>query len=338
LPLQIRVGLNSGEVVVRSIRSDLRMDYSAVGQTTHVAARMEQMALPGSILLSAPTLALAEGHVEVKPLGPLPVRGLQAPLPVYELVRAATIRSRFQAAAARGLTRFVGRDSELEQLGQALERARAGHGQVVAVVGEPGVGKSRLYWEFTRSHRARDWLVLESASVSYGKASTYLPVSQARDRVQESEQVVERFAASGHAGYAPWGYHAMGRACFLLGRLDEARGWGERAVEAEPAHPGFGAHAEHLLGEIASHPDRFDPERSEAHYRRALALAEPRGMRPLVAHCHLGPGRLARQTGARERAAEHLTTAAAMYREMDMRLWLPQAEGALREALPGARP
>jgi predicted ATPase len=134
------------------------------------------MALPGSILLSAPTLALAEGHVEVKPLGPLPVKGLEAPLPVYELVRAATIRSRFQAAAARGLTRFVGREGELEQLGQALERARTGHGQVVAVVGEPGVGKSRLYWEFTRSHRARDWLVLESASVSYGKASTYLPV------------------------------------------------------------------------------------------------------------------------------------------------------------------
>jgi class 3 adenylate cyclase/tetratricopeptide (TPR) repeat protein len=176
IPLQIRVGLNSGEVVVRSIGSDLHMDYTAVGQTTHVAARMEQMALPGSILLSAETLALAEGYVEVKPLGPLPVKGLEAPLEVYELTRAATVRSRFQAAAARGLTRFVGRENELEQLRQALERARAGHGQVVAVVGEPGVGKSRLYWEFSHSHRAQGWLILESGSVSYGKATNYLPV------------------------------------------------------------------------------------------------------------------------------------------------------------------
>ena len=176
LPLQIRVGLNSGEVLVRSIRSDLHMDYSAVGQTTHVAARMEQMALPGSILLSADTLALAEGYVEVRSLGPLPVKGLEAPLEVYELTRAATVRSRFQAATARGLTRFVGRESELEQLRQALERAQAGHGQAVAVVGEPGVGKSRLSWEFGHSHRTQGWLILESGSVSYGKATSYLPV------------------------------------------------------------------------------------------------------------------------------------------------------------------
>jgi class 3 adenylate cyclase/tetratricopeptide (TPR) repeat protein len=176
IPIQIRVGVNSGEVVVRSIRSDLHMDYTAVGQTTHVAARMEQMALPGSILLSAETLALAEGYVDVTPLGPLPVKGLEAPLEVYELTRAATVRSRFQAAAARGLTRFVGRESELEQIRQALARAGAGHGQVVAVVGEPGVGKSRLYWEFSRSHRAQGWLILESGSVSYGKATNYLPI------------------------------------------------------------------------------------------------------------------------------------------------------------------
>jgi len=176
IAIQIRVGLNSGEVVVYSIGSDLHMDYTAVGQTTHVAARMEQMALPGSILLSAETLALAEGYVEVKPLGPLPVKGLAAPLEVHELTRAAMIRSRFQAAAARGLTRFVGRESELDQLRQALERAGAGHGQVVAVMGEPGVGKSRLYWEFTHSHRALGWLVLESSSVSYGKATNYLPI------------------------------------------------------------------------------------------------------------------------------------------------------------------
>ena len=176
MPVQIRVGLNSGEVVVRAIGSDLRMDYAAVGHTTHMAARMEQVADPGAIVIAPATLALAEGYVEVRPLGPLPVKGLEAPLEVYELTRAATVRSRFQAAATRGLTRFVGRDSELDQLRQALECARAGHGQVVAIAGEPGVGKSRLYWEFTHSDRSQGWLILEAGSVSYGEATNYLPI------------------------------------------------------------------------------------------------------------------------------------------------------------------
>jgi tetratricopeptide (TPR) repeat protein len=152
------------------------MDYTAVGQTTHLAARMEQLAEPGSIVLSPATLELAEGYVEVKALGPLPVKGLPEPVEVYELVGAGAVRSRLHAAAARGLTRFVGRDSEVDQLRQALEWAQAGHGQVVAVVGEPGVGKSRLYWEFTHSHRTQGWLILESGSVSYGKATANLPV------------------------------------------------------------------------------------------------------------------------------------------------------------------
>ena len=176
IPIQIRVGLNSGEVVVRSIGSDLHMDYTAVGQTTHLAARLEQMAVPGSILISADTLTLAEGYVQVKPLGPLPVKGLPTPIEVYEVTGAGTVRSRMEAAAARGLTRFVGREAELEALRQALEKARAGHGQVVALVGEPGVGKSRLFWEFIHSHRTHGWLVLESGSASYGKATPYLPV------------------------------------------------------------------------------------------------------------------------------------------------------------------
>jgi len=176
IPIQIRVGLNSGEVVVRSIGSDLRMDYTAVGQTTHLAARMEQMATPGTIVLTPQTLGLAEDFVQVVPLGPMSVKGLSSPLEVFQLTSASYIRSRLQAAAARGLTRFVGRDAEMELLGQALERAGAGRGQVVAVAGEPGVGKSRLVWEFTHSHRTRDWLVLEAASVSYGKATTYFPI------------------------------------------------------------------------------------------------------------------------------------------------------------------
>src|SRR5207249_8937699 len=144
IPIQIRVGLNSGEVVVRSIGSDLRMDYTAVGQTTHLAARMEQMATPGTILLTHETLALAEGFVQVLSLGPMGVKGLPGKIEVFELISASSVRSRFQAAAARGLTRFVGRNREIELLRQAVERARGGRGQVVAVFGEPGVGKSRL--------------------------------------------------------------------------------------------------------------------------------------------------------------------------------------------------
>jgi class 3 adenylate cyclase len=177
VPIQIRVGLNSGEVVVRSIGSDLHMDYTAVGQTTHVAGRMEQMAMPGTILVAAETLRLAEDYVQVRALGPRTVKGLEAPVEVSELVGASMVRSRLRVAAVRGLTRFVGRDAELDQLRQALERARAGHGQVVAVIGEAGVGKSRLYWEFTHSHRTQGWLIVESGSVSYGKASAYLPVA-----------------------------------------------------------------------------------------------------------------------------------------------------------------
>ncbi len=173
---QIRVGLNSGEVVVRAIGSDLRMDYTAVGQTTHLAARMEQLATPGSILLAPDTLRLAEGYLQVRPLGPVSLKGLGEPVEVYELVRAGAARSRLQAAAARGLTRFVGRDAELETLRRTLAQADAGHGQVVALVGEPGVGKSRLVWEFSHSHRAAGWLVLAAGSVSYGKATSYLPV------------------------------------------------------------------------------------------------------------------------------------------------------------------
>src|SRR6266446_5744465 len=176
LLVQMRVGLNSGEVVVRAIGNDLHMDYSAVGQTTHLAARMEQLAAPGSILLTAATLRLVEGLVRVQGLGPVPVKGLAQPVEVFELVGVTALRRRLQAAAARGLSPFVGRQPELEALQQTLARAGAGQGQVVALLGEPGVGKSRLVYEFLQSHHTQGWLRLESSSVSYGKATAYLPV------------------------------------------------------------------------------------------------------------------------------------------------------------------
>jgi class 3 adenylate cyclase/tetratricopeptide (TPR) repeat protein len=174
--LQLRVGLNAGEVVVRAINNDLHTDYSAVGQHTHLAARMEHLAAPGSILLTAAVLRLVEGLVRVSALGPLPVKGFTEPVEGFELLGASDLRRRLQAAALRGLTRFVGREAELTALTQALERAGAGHGQVVALVGEAGVGKSRLVYECVHSHRTQGWRVLEAASVSYGKATPYFPV------------------------------------------------------------------------------------------------------------------------------------------------------------------
>jgi class 3 adenylate cyclase/tetratricopeptide (TPR) repeat protein len=188
LAVQIRVGLNSGEVVVRAIGNDLHMDYSAVGQTTHLAARMEQLATPGSILLTVDTLQLVEGLVQVNALGPVPVKGVTEPVEVFELRGATTLRGRLQAATARGLTRFVGRQTELDILGRALARAGVGQGQVAAVVGEAGVGKSRLVYEFLRSHHTQGWLVLESASVSYGKATPYFPVIDLLKRYTHVEE------------------------------------------------------------------------------------------------------------------------------------------------------
>ncbi|PYO21089.1 MAG: hypothetical protein DMD88_09935 [Candidatus Rokuibacteriota bacterium] len=236
--VQIRVGLNSGEVVVRAIGSDLHVDYTAVGQTTHLAARMEQVASPGSILLTPATLELVEGYVAVEPLGPVPVKGLADAVEVYEVTGAGPARTRLQAAARRGLTRFVGRDAELEQLRRAQQLAGTGHGQVAAIVGEAGVGKSRLVYEFTHSHRLHGWLVLEAASVSYGKATSYWPV------------------------------------------IDLLKG-----------------------------------------YFKIQDRDDLREIREKV-------------TGKREQVQEHLTSATTMYREMDMRFWLEQAEAAMKEGAP----
>jgi class 3 adenylate cyclase/tetratricopeptide (TPR) repeat protein len=173
---QIRVGLNSGEVVVRSVGSDLRMDYTAVGQTTHMAARMEQIASPGAIVTTRNTLALAEGYIDVKPFGPVPVKGLAEPVEAFEVTGAGSARSRLQVSAGRGLTRFVGRDADLDQLRRLQELAGSGHGQVAAIVADAGVGKSRLVYEFIHSPSCQNWLVVEGTSVSYGQTMAYAPV------------------------------------------------------------------------------------------------------------------------------------------------------------------
>src|SRR3989441_9188566 len=175
-PLMMRVGVNTGEVVVRSIhKEDLHTDYVPVGHSTNLAARMEQLAAPGSILVTEQTYKLTAGYFEFKALGKTQVKGVEEPLSVYEVLGAGPLRTRLQVAARRGLTRFVGRHSELEQLQRALDQAKAGHGQIVGVMGEPGLGKSRLFYEFKLTSHS-GCLVLEASSVSYGKASPYLPL------------------------------------------------------------------------------------------------------------------------------------------------------------------
>ena len=175
-PLKIRVGINSGEIVVCAISKDLDMEYTVVGETAHLAARMEQMARPGSILTTTTTIRLAEGYITSRSLGPMPIKGLAEPEEVHELVGAGPARTRLQAATIRGLTQFVGRETELDQLRRAQQPVATGAGQLVAIIGEAGVGKSRLLYEFTHSHRLLGWLVLETTAISLGRSTSYLPV------------------------------------------------------------------------------------------------------------------------------------------------------------------
>jgi class 3 adenylate cyclase/predicted ATPase len=174
--LQIRVGINTGEVVMRGVRKDdLHTDYTPIGHSTGLASRMEGLATPGSIVVSEHTYKLTEGYFECKPLGAVRVKGVSAPVSIYEVLGVGPLRTRLQVAARRGLVRFVGRHSEMAQLQRALEQAKAGHGQIVGVMGEPGVGKSRLFHEF-KLLSLGGCLVLDAYSVSHGKASAYLPV------------------------------------------------------------------------------------------------------------------------------------------------------------------
>jgi len=176
IPIQARVGVNTGEVVVRSITTgEGRTEYAPVGHSTGVAARMQTLAPVGSIAATEQVRKLCEGYFVFKSLGPTKVKGVSEPLSVYEVTGLGPLRTRLQLAAARGYTKFMGREREMEALRRAAEQARAGHGQVVAVVAEPGVGKSRLLYEFKATNQS-GWMVLEALSFSHGKATAYQPV------------------------------------------------------------------------------------------------------------------------------------------------------------------
>jgi class 3 adenylate cyclase len=174
-PLQVRVGVNTGEVVVRSIHTGEHAEYTPIGHSTGLAARMQALAPIGSIAVTEATQRLCAGYFAFRRLGPARVKGVSAPIEVYEVTGLGPLRTRLEAAAWRGLTRFVGREHELAQMRRALALVRAGHGQLVAAIGEAGVGKSRLTYEF-KAVAESDCLILQAYSVSHGKASAYLPV------------------------------------------------------------------------------------------------------------------------------------------------------------------
>src|SRR6266498_129325 len=150
LALQMRLGLNTGLVVVGKIGDDLRMDYTAEGNTTNLAARLQQMAQPGSVVISAATHQQVAGFFETRDLGELPVKG-RVPVHAFEMLRPRGRRTRFDVAVERGLTPLVGRERELATLRERFSEVKAGRGQVVGIAGEAGMGKSRLVLEFRRA-------------------------------------------------------------------------------------------------------------------------------------------------------------------------------------------
>src|SRR5258708_17930419 len=185
MPIEARVGVNTGEVVVRSITTGAgQTEYQPVGHTTNLASRMQAVAPTGSIAISEQTRKFVEGYFQLKSRGPTRVKGLSELVNVYEVTGLGPLRTRLQRSAGRGLTKFVGREREIEALKHAAELARQGHGQIVAAMAEPGVGKSRLFFEFKATSQS-GWMVLETFSVSHGKASAYLPVLELLHRYFE---------------------------------------------------------------------------------------------------------------------------------------------------------
>lgn len=174
--LEIGIGMNSGEVLVRTIGNDLHTEYSAVGETTHFASKVQTAAKPSTILITRETARLVEGLVELEHLGPIAIPGITVPLEAFALLDVTSDARRMQVNIAQGLTHFVGRDLELLTLQRVLDKARQGKGQLLAIVGEPGVGKSRVIYEFVNSDACLGCTVLQGSSVSYGKVRAYFPV------------------------------------------------------------------------------------------------------------------------------------------------------------------
>jgi tetratricopeptide (TPR) repeat protein len=261
--------------------------------------------------------------------------GMIAPASIYArswLVMSLAELGRFAEALEHGSEGI--RLAEATQHAYTIGLAHRAAGTLHLLKGE---------WVEARSVLEHGIGVLRAANVALSLAPTLASsawalaqlgeASEASGRLQEGEQAAEHLAARGRVQLRGWDYHALGRACLLLGRLDDARRLGDRAAEFLQSQPGAAAHALHLLGDIATCRDRFDAKNGRIYYRKALVLAQKRGMVRLVAQCHLGLGRLYRQTNDLRQAREHLTTATTMYRELAMTFWTEQAETELSQLL-----
>jgi class 3 adenylate cyclase len=175
---QMRIGINTGTVVVGKIGDDLRMDYTAAGDTTNLAARLQSVAEPGTVLVSEHTYRLTKDFFEFSHQGPIQLRGKSYPTDLYRALRPKGVHSRLDVALRRGLTPLVARNAEIDHLLTAFAKAKGGHGQMVSLVGEAGVGKSRLAYEFKERLRGEDITLWEAYCPSYGRATPYLPVAQ----------------------------------------------------------------------------------------------------------------------------------------------------------------
>ncbi len=175
-PVQLRIGINTGPVVVGTLGNDLRVQFTAVGDTINMAARMEQLAEPGTTYVTEDAFKITEGYFRFEALGEKEVKGKEQPIKVYRVIAPSTRKTRFDVSAERGLTRFVGRERELEIMLDAFERAKAGRGQAVSIVGEAGVGKSRLLYEFRKAVANEDVTFLEGKCLSYGRNVSYHPI------------------------------------------------------------------------------------------------------------------------------------------------------------------
>src|SRR5712664_3989543 len=202
--VEVRIGINTGEVVLRLIHTGGHTEYTPVGHVANLAARMQTVAPTAGIVISEDTRHLVEGYFELRGLGPTEVKGVEEPINVYEVIGVGPLHGHFDLAVRRCLTKFVGRESELKQMARALELARGGHGQIIAVVAEAGTGKSRLFYEFKVILPA-ECKVLEAYSVSHGKASAWLPVlellygyfgiEEAEDKARRRAKIETRISA-----------------------------------------------------------------------------------------------------------------------------------------------
>ena len=322
IEVQIRVGVNSGEVVVRAIGSDLHVDYTAVGQTTHLAARMEQLAAPGTVRLTAETLRLAEGYVEVKVRSDrhpgLESCGTTLPGPLGEFGRFAEAFGHLREAM-----RIAEEAGHVYSLVQPLLRL----GTLTLDQGDFAGAVAPLERGLDLCRTREVPVLLHDFAGALGAA--YHGTGRRAEGVALMEDAARGVAARDDR-LSRWAGRigSLGGAYLFDGRLADAARIAQDGLLAARQRRERGVEGKLLLllGDIAAHPDRVDAETAEAHYRQALALAEELGMRPLVAHCHLGLGKLSRQTGKREQAREHLMTATAMYREMGMTHWLETLE------------